>query len=63
MKHRQMSQAPATSVEHAVAHPPLSVAIMIIGAIAVAMVRSTISSQLVGLDIADIAGGIGSVRP
>jgi hypothetical protein len=58
-----MSEAPATSAEHAVAHPSLSVAIMTIGAIAVAMVRSTISSQLVGLDIADIVGAIRIVRP
>src|SRR5882672_12413869 len=46
-------QAPATSVA---AHPPLSVAITTIGVMAIAMVGSSISSQLVDLDIADIAG-------
>ena len=52
-----MTDAPAASAEHTVApHPPLSVAITTIGVIAVAMVGSTISSQLVDLDIADIAG-------
>src|ERR1700757_3135091 len=49
-------QAPAASVAPA-AHPPLPVAITTIGVIAVAMVGSTISSQLVDLDIADIGGG------
>ena len=39
------------------AHPSLSVAVTTIGVMAVAMVGSTISSQLVDLDIADIAGG------
>ena len=39
------------------AHPPPPVAITTIGVIAVAMVGSTISSQLVDLDIADIGGG------
>jgi hypothetical protein len=38
------------------AHPPLSVAITTIGVMAIAMVGSSISSQLVDLDIADIAG-------
>jgi len=51
-------QAPHASAAPAVAaHPPLPVAITTIGVIAVAMVGSTISSQLVDLDIADIAGG------
>src|SRR6516165_3411721 len=38
-------------------HPPLSVAITTIGAMTVATIGSTISSQLVDLDIADIGGG------
>ena len=46
------SAAPAVA-----AHPPLPVAITTIGVITVAMVGSTISSQLVDLDIADIGGG------
>src|SRR5271169_6366277 len=51
-------RAAGTSTTHTVAaHPPLSVAITTIGVIAVAMVGSTISSQLVDLDIADIGGG------
>src|SRR5258705_6899972 len=51
-------RAPAASTAQAVAaHPPLSVAITTIGVIAVAMVGSTISSQLVDLDIADVGGG------
>jgi MFS transporter, DHA2 family, multidrug resistance protein len=46
-------RAPGASDAHAVAaHPPLPVAITTIGAIAVAQVGSTISSQLVDLDIA-----------
>ena len=49
-------QAPGASVAPA-AHLPLPVAITTIGVIAVAMVGSTISSQLVDLDIADIGGG------
>jgi MFS transporter, DHA2 family, multidrug resistance protein len=49
-------QAPGASVAPA-AHPPLPVAITTIGVIAIAMVGSTISSQLVDLDIADIGGG------
>ena len=49
-------QAPGASAAPA-AHPPLPVAITTIGVIAVAMVGSTISSQLVDLDIADIGGG------
>src|SRR5260370_31704719 len=49
--------APAGVVDHVVAPPPpLSVAITTIGVIAIAMVGSSISSQLVDLDIADIAG-------
>ena len=47
----------ANAAQTVAAHPPLSVAIMTIGVIAVAMVGSTISSQLVDLDIADIGGG------
>jgi hypothetical protein len=43
-------------VQTVAAHPPLSVAITTIGVIAVAMVGSTISSQLVDLEI---AGGLG----
>jgi MFS transporter, DHA2 family, multidrug resistance protein len=51
-------RAPAANAAQTVAaHPPLSVAITTIGVIAVAMVGSTISSQLVDLDIADIGGG------
>ena len=51
-------RAPAANAAQTVAaHPPLSVAIATIGVIAVAMVGSTISSQLVDLDIADIGGG------
>jgi hypothetical protein len=56
-----MSEAPATSVEHAVAHPPVSVEISTIEVMTIAMVGSSISSQLADLDIADIAGGIGIV--
>jgi len=51
-------RAPGANAAQTVAvHPPLSVAITTIGVIAVAMVGSTISSQLVDLDIADIGGG------
>lgn len=51
-------RAAGASTAHTIAaHPPLSVAITTIGVIAVAMVGSTISSQLVDLDIADIGGG------
>ena len=51
-------RAAGAGAAHAVAaHPPLSVAVTTIGVIAVAMVGSTISSQLVDLDIADIGGG------
>ena len=51
-------RAAGASTAHTVAaHPPLSAAITTIGVIAVAMVGSTISSQLVDLDIADIGGG------
>jgi MFS transporter, DHA2 family, multidrug resistance protein len=51
-------RAPAANAAQTVAaHPPLSVAITTIGVIAVAMIGSTISSQLVDLDIADIGGG------
>src|SRR4051812_13401450 len=51
-------QAPAASATPPVAaHPPLLIAITAIGVIAVAMVGSTISSQLVDLDIADVGGG------
>jgi MFS transporter, DHA2 family, multidrug resistance protein len=51
-------RAAGAGAAHAVAaHPPLSVAITTIGVIAVAMVGSTISSQLVDLDIADVGGG------
>jgi MFS transporter, DHA2 family, multidrug resistance protein len=38
------------------AHPPLSVAVETIAVMAIAMVGSSLSSQLVDLDIADIAG-------
>jgi len=38
------------------AHPPLSVAVETIAVITIAMVGSSLSSQLVDLDIADIAG-------
>jgi DHA2 family multidrug resistance protein len=51
-------QAPdASAAPMVAAHPQLPVAITTIGVIAVAMVGSTISSQLVDLDIADIGGG------
>lgn len=50
-------RTPAASAPPAAPHPPLSVAITTIAVIAVAMVGSTISSSLVDLDIADIAGG------
>src|SRR5271169_1973403 len=51
-------RAPGANAAQTVAvHPPLSVAVTTIGVIAVAMVGSTISSQLVDLDIADIGGG------
>ena len=57
-------QAPGPAAAHAVAaHPPLSVAITTIGVMAIAMVGSSISSQPVDLDIADIAGGTGIVGP
>jgi MFS family permease len=50
-------RALAAGAEHTVApHPPLPVAITTIGVMAIAMVGSSISSQLVDLDIADIAG-------
>jgi len=42
--------AGASTAQAVAAHPPLSVAITTIGVIAVAMVGSTISSQLVDLD-------------
>jgi len=48
-------RAPAGHSE--ASHPPLSVAITTIGAMTVATIGSTISSQLVDLDIADIGGG------
>src|ERR1700739_331129 len=51
------SASAANAAQTVAAHPPLSVAITTIGVIAVAMVGSTISSQLVDLDIADIGGG------
>jgi DHA2 family multidrug resistance protein len=52
-----MSNTPTTSFEPVVAaHPPLPVAIATIAVMAIAMVGSSISSQLVDLDIADIAG-------
>ena len=47
----------ASAAHSDAAHPPISVAVTTIGAIAVAMVGSTISSQLVDLDIADIGAG------
>jgi DHA2 family multidrug resistance protein len=47
----------AGATQSVAAHPPLSVAMTTIGVIAVAMVGSTISSQLVDLDIADVGGG------
>ena len=51
-------RAPGVGAAPAVAaHPSLSAAVTTIGTMAVAMVGSTISSQLVDLDIADIAGG------
>jgi len=46
----------ASAVQGVAAHPPLSVAITTIGVMAIAMVGSSISSQLVDLDIADTAG-------
>jgi hypothetical protein len=57
-------RASGASAAHAeVAHPPLLVAMTTSGVMAIAMVGSGISSQLVDLDIADIAGDIGIVRP
>lgn len=60
----------ASSAHADAAHPPLSVAITTIGVIAVAMVGSTISSQLVDLDIAERTltrlpeyPGLGRARP
>jgi MFS transporter, DHA2 family, multidrug resistance protein len=51
-------RAPAANAAQTVAaHPPLPVAITTIGVMAVGMIGSTISSQLVDLDIADVAGG------
>ena len=47
----------ASAAQTVAAHPPLSVAITTIGVMAVGMIGSTISSQLVDLDIADVAGG------
>jgi DHA2 family multidrug resistance protein len=47
----------ASAAQTLAAHPPLSVAITTIGVMTVATVGSTISSQLVDLDIADIGGG------
>jgi MFS transporter, DHA2 family, multidrug resistance protein len=49
--------AGASAAQTVAAHPPLSVAITTIGVMAVGMIGSTISSQLVDLDIADVAGG------
>jgi MFS transporter, DHA2 family, multidrug resistance protein len=49
--------AGASAAQTVAAHPPLSVAIATIGVMAVGMIGSTISSQLVDLDIADVAGG------
>jgi len=46
----------AGAAQTVAAHPPLSVAITTIEVIAIAMIGSSISSQLVDLDIADIAG-------
>ena len=48
--------AAATAAPAVGSHPPLPVAITTIGVIAIAMVGSSISSSLVDLDIADIAG-------
>jgi MFS family permease len=53
MDDRAASDASATQA--VAVHPPLSVAITTIGVMAIAMVGSSISSQLVDLDIADIA--------
>src|ERR1700689_2604165 len=49
-----MTEAVATPVA---AHPPLSVAVETIAVMTIAMVGSSVSSQLFDLDIADIAGG------
>src|SRR3984893_19395248 len=50
-------RALAAGADHTVApHPPLPAAITTIDVMAIAMVGSSISSQLVDLDIADIAG-------
>jgi MFS transporter, DHA2 family, multidrug resistance protein len=49
--------AGASAAQTVAAHPPLSVAITTIGVMAVGMIGSTISSQLVDLDIADVGGG------
>jgi DHA2 family multidrug resistance protein len=51
--------APGASSDHtASAHPPVSVAAETIAVMTVAMIGSSISSQLVDLDIADIGGAL-----
>lgn len=49
--------ADAGAAQPVATHPPLSVAITTIGVMAVGLIGSTISSQLVDLDIADVGGG------
>ena len=49
--------ADAGAVQSVATHPPLSVAITTIAVMAVGLIGSTISSQLVDLDIADVGGG------
>ena len=49
--------AGAGTAQPVATHPPLSVAITTIGVMAVGLIGSTISSQLVDLDIADVGGG------
>jgi MFS transporter, DHA2 family, multidrug resistance protein len=49
-------EAPALSSDHAAAHSPVQIAVETIAVMTIAMVGSSISSQLVDLDIADIGG-------
>jgi DHA2 family multidrug resistance protein len=49
--------ASASATQPVATHPPLSIAITTVGVMAVGLIGSTVSSQLVDLDIADVAGG------
>ena len=50
MSHEALAPAPVTPL------PPLWVAVETIGVMTIAMIGSSVSSQLVDLDIADIGG-------